>query len=164
MQPSEQPQGAPATVDTFRLASLVSVAMLVSVLLYGGLGYFVVNLSEGKGRPPELPSLRILLYVVAIASQLGSGPAQRLGTCRRENLPTHLQAGRPGHHLLSRVVVRMALAEFPAVAGFVLYISLHQFQDFLILGCLSLALIVARWPSRDEWSRDEREAAVEVQR
>lgn len=163
MLSNEQTQGVPATVDTFLLARIVAASLLFSVAIYAGLGFYLVQLAGEKGKVPEIPAVRIVLYVLAVAVQLLSAPMQRLGTCRRENLPAQQLASRPGQHLLSRVVVRMALAEFPAVAGFLLYLMFHELRDFLSLGGLSMGLMVARWPSRDEWLRDAREAAVEAQ-
>jgi hypothetical protein len=105
--------------------------------------------SEGA-TSSSVPQMSLLRYAAWIASAIVvitvPGMKRRLLT----RSPGETRQRAIARLTLTTVAVG-ALAEFPAVAGFILVILGGLFLDFYLLGSVSLALLLAHAPRYETW-------------
>lgn len=143
-----------AAPGTYRVARTISMAMLASVFIYGGLVYLLKDAAPTLDPGQGLWILRPLLYVLAAATQLLLPVLVAAVERQSADAETGEPIG-PQTRLVARTVAMMALAEAPAIWGLVLFFLFHTVIDFVLLAAFSVALILRRWPCEDDWRRLE---------
>ena len=133
-----------------RTAALITGGLITSLVMYAVIArVFRMShaLSDG-GLPASQMSL--VRYAAWIASGIVTASFPGL---RRLLLTRRPDDTRPRAiaRLTLATVVMGGIAEFPALAGFVLVILGGLFLDFYLLGSLSLALLLASAPRYDAW-------------
>jgi hypothetical protein len=134
-----------------RTAVLIASGLVTSLVVYAVVAH-VFRASQSPGdetRLPE-PALRLVRY----AAWIGSAAVAALLPVLRHALLTRraedTRAVAIGRLTLATVTVG-ALAESPALAGFVLLLLGGLSLDFYLLGSLSLALLLANFPRYEAW-------------
>lgn len=139
----------------FRVARIIALAHVSSILIIAGVGVFVVT-SASPAPPPKVPEfygiMRLVLYAAALISQVIYGViASRYR--RRAGTPDEVSA-----RLGAVTVAGLAVAESPVAFGLVLALLSHDLTDLLILGGGAFFLCLGRWPHAADWEEVEREA------
>ena len=133
-----------------RNAALITGGLITSLVMYGVIAsVFRMSHPPSDGSLPA-SQMSLVRYAAWIASAIvtASIPAlRRLLLTRRPDDTRQRAIAR----LTLATVVMGALAEFPALAGFVLVILGGLFMDFYLLGSLSLALLLASAPRYEAW-------------
>ena len=135
-----------------RTAVLITGGLITGLVMYAVIAsVFRMNHapSEGSASLPA-PQLSFARYAAWIASGIvtASFPGfRRLLLTRRPDDTRQRAIAR----LTLATVVMGGIAEFPALAGFVLVILGGLFLDFYLLGSLSLALLLASAPRYEAW-------------
>ena len=132
-----------ALITSGLITSLVMCAVIASVFRMSHAP------AEGAANLPA-PQMSLVRYAAWIASGVAvvSLPGFRRVLLTRRPEETRQRAIA---RLTLATVAVGALAELPAIAGFVLVILGGLFLDFCLLGSLSLALLLANAPRYDAW-------------
>ena len=133
-----------------RTAALITGGLITSLVMYAVIArvFRMSHALSDSGLPASQMSL--VRYAAWIASGIvtASFPGfRRLLLTRRPDDTRPRAIAR----LTLATVVMGGIAEFPALAGFVLVILGGLFLDFYLLGSLSLALLLASAPRYDAW-------------
>ncbi|HET8578721.1 MAG TPA: hypothetical protein VFO18_16615 [Methylomirabilota bacterium] len=137
--------------QTQRTAAVISAAMITSVVMYG----VVVNLFritapgpfEGFVRLPEVFTVRVALWGVTAIVLAGIPLVRRALLTRRPGEDPRAGAAR----LATAAVVTNALAEIPALLGFILVVLNGLYLDFYVLAGLSVLEMLMYFPRSDAW-------------
>ena len=133
-----------------RTAALITGGLITSLVMYAVIAsVFRMSHALSDGGLPASP-MRLVRYAAWIASGIvtASFPGfRRLLLTRRPDDTRQRAIAR----LTLATVVMGGIAEFPALAGFVLVILGGLFLDFYLLGSLSLALLLASAPRYEAW-------------
>jgi hypothetical protein len=135
-----------------RTAALITGGLITGLVMYAVIAS-VFRMShapsEGAASLPA-PQLSLVRYAAWIASGIVvlSLPGLRRLLLTRSADETRQRAIA---RLTLATVAVGGLAEFPAIAGFVLVILGGLFLDFYLLGSLSLALLLANVPRYEAW-------------
>lgn len=138
-------------------AQIINVAFLVSVLVYGGVIYLIHREPPSKPPPPIDPTFRGMLWLIAFLAQPIAWFVVRQVKTRRP--PQEDPEGQSfAVELQTRMILKMAAAEMPAIFGMLVFFISRDYRDFLMLASFSLALHVAAFPTREKWENAAREA------
>jgi hypothetical protein len=133
-----------------RTAALITGGLITSLVMYAVIAsvFRMSHALSDSGLPASQMSL--VRYAAWIASGIVTASFPGL---RRLLLTRRPDDTRPRAiaRLTLATVVMGGIAEFPALAGFVLVILGGLFLDFYLLGSLSLALLLASAPRYDAW-------------
>jgi hypothetical protein len=139
-----------------RQATIIVGAMTASLFVYAAVVEIIGRTAAvGSGaEPPEV--IRWAFYAIAVSMVFTSHVAKAF-------MLRGFQA-RTVDEILARLttanVVTAAIAEAPAVLGFVLFfLSPRFYSDFYILEVISLYLLVRHFPRYDNWERVIRQHA-----
>lgn len=133
-----------------RTAALITGGLITSLVMYAVIAsvFRMSHALSDSGLPASQMSL--VRYAAWIASGIvtASFPGfRRILLTRRPDDTRQRAIAR----LTLATVVMGGIAEFPALAGFVLVILGGLFLDFYLLGSLSLALLLASAPRYEAW-------------
>ncbi|HOE69166.1 MAG TPA: hypothetical protein PK997_01710 [Candidatus Omnitrophota bacterium] len=133
----------------FRMATMVGWSMMAAVLLYGGLGFFLVR--AGKVAPFRIGdgTYRLLQWgglAISIAVFVGAKAvsANLLGRLREKNILNV-------RHLYAMSIMLCGAAGFPAILGLVLLFLKGNLAGFLPFILVSLAELALSQPKRTKW-------------
>ena len=134
-----------------RTAALITGGLITGLVMYAVIASVRMSHapSEGVASLPA-PQMSFARYAAWIASGVVviALPGVRRGLLTRR--PDETRQRAIARLTLATVAVG-ALAEFPAMAGFVLVILGGLFLDFYLLGSLSLALLLVYAPRYEAW-------------
>lgn len=132
-----------------RTAALITGGLITSLVMYAVIASVFRSHAVSDGGLPT-SEMSLVRYAAWIASGIvaASFPGfRRLLLTRRPDDTRQRAIAR----LTLATVVMGGIAEFPALAGFVLVILGGLFLDFYLLGSLSLALLLASAPRYEAW-------------
>ena len=143
----------------YKKAKIVGLAMLASVFIYLLVAY-IISTTQGITTQTDPGMLNILMAVfLFLALGLGVG----LFFIRRAlfspaKAAEATQKGMPGNIFFSATAVAFALAEAPAVLGFMLFILGGGWVPLLSLAVLSIIYFLMAWPRLASWEETFAEA------
>ncbi|SRR5712692_34370 len=137
--------------QAFRTAAIISGAMITSVVMYG----VVVNLFrvtasepfEGFVKLAQIQFVRIAVWVYTAVVLLVIPVIRRVLLARRPTEDERAAVTR----LATCSIVTNALAEVPALLGFILVALNGLYMDFYILAGLSILQMLVAFPRYDAW-------------
>jgi hypothetical protein len=135
-----------------RTAALITGGLLTGLVMYAAIASVLPMsraLADGAASP-SAPPMGLVRYAAWIASAIvvvGIPGVKRWLLARR---PDEARPRAIARLTLAAVAVG-ALAEVPALAGFVLVILGGRFLDFYLLGSVSLALLLVNAPRYEAW-------------
>jgi hypothetical protein len=134
-----------------RTAALITGGLITGLVMYAVIAsVFRMSHAASDGAESPSPQMSLVRYAAWIASAIvvvSLPGVKRLLLTRR---PDETRQRAIARIILATVAVG-ALAEFPALAGFVLVILGGLFLDFYLLGSVSLALLLANAPRYEAW-------------
>jgi hypothetical protein len=145
----------PDLAARYRIATIVAVVMMTSVLVYAGVVALldrVVGWKPAASADPQFETIvRVLLTALAAAAFLGVPVAQR-ALLDRPPMP----GDTPGLWLLKSTFITFAIAESAAIAGLVLFVVTADARGAWLLMGLALLAMVVWFPRRERWEAYER--------
>ena len=161
---NDSSQAAPGSIETrartaHRRATIIVGAITGSLFVYAALVEVLSRTNAVEAGPASPEAVRWAFYAIAVSMVFASHVVKAF----------MLRGARAGgvDELLARLttanVVTAAIAETPAILGFVLFfISRRYYSDFYILALISLYLLVRHFPRYGQWERMIRESATEA--
>lgn len=148
----------------YRYATVVGVALIVSIFLYGGIVFYL----RQQGGPALMNErltgiLRISLLSLSIA-QILIAPflsrvllsVERKGVAIYQNprlCPSFIK------NLFKVSMILLAICELPALFGLFLYVMSKSIGDFFLLATLSFAALAFYFPRYEQWEYELRRIA-----
>jgi hypothetical protein len=138
--------------NLYATAQKVTIAMAVSVVMYGAMGYYLVQM--GKVGPSILntQTYPLVKYGALAASVLGIfGIGQlsyRMFSAFSAQVPN---MERPPQKLFVRTILMNAGAELPLLLGMVLVFLGHQPYDFIPFAVISFVGFAFAFPKKQQW-------------
>ncbi len=142
---------SPDPREAQRTAAIISAAMIMSVVMYGVLvNLFRVTSAdpfEGFVRPTPVLAVRTALWGAAALALAAIPFVRRALLARRANE----DEGRVVARLGVCSIVTNALAEVPALLGFVLVALSGLYVDFYVLAAISILQMLRYFPRPGAW-------------
>lgn len=137
----------------FAQAQRMTLAMAVSVLLYGAIAYYLIQI--GKVGPAVLdaqiyPLVKYGALGISIMGILSMG----FLAGRMCGAPQGVEAegNRAPQKLFLRTILMSAGAELPVLLGMILVFLGHQIYDYVPFAAISLAGFAFAFPKKQHWS------------
>jgi len=139
-----------------RLASMIVLALLASVLIYFLVAYMLSQaMSTTLFAEWRYGQLRQILYGIALVLSIGIIVWRRswLSGSRLSRVAEVRGSSGLVAHLKMTAIVFAALGEAVALLGLVLSLMTHAFEDMVRLGGIGVVLILYNYPRRSAWLR-----------
>jgi F0F1-type ATP synthase membrane subunit c/vacuolar-type H+-ATPase subunit K len=137
--------------EALRTAAIISAAMITSVVMYGVVvNFFRLTGSgpfEGFVRLPQILAVRAAVWVMAAVALAAIPFVRRALLARAPNEDARTVVGR----LAVSSLVTNALAEVPALLGFVLVALNGLYLDFYALAAISILQMLVYFPRYEAW-------------
>jgi F0F1-type ATP synthase membrane subunit c/vacuolar-type H+-ATPase subunit K len=148
---------------SYRTSRVIHAAMVLSLFAYALVVHILSRIMEwqGVGPPDLLVALRWGLYLLgtlALGAALGLR-GRLLSVEAAAFLARRAGAEAALRSLQSRLVLLLAVAEAPALFGFVLFLLGAGLRDFYLLWAASLLAQLALGPRREAWEAAARPGA-----
>jgi F0F1-type ATP synthase membrane subunit c/vacuolar-type H+-ATPase subunit K len=138
-----------------RTARIVFWAFVGSLGIYALLVYLVLQGGKPKHPPTLDPLFRNMLYVLAVAMQLGLKYLKANALDASEKRATDSAS----YHAVKQtnMIIGLAFSECPAIYGLLLFFMSFDPQHYAILASYSLFLMFVRRPDWSEWEAEVRQ-------
>lgn len=131
-------------------ARMTALSMILAVLIYGGLGYYLVGIGKISPVRPDEKIFLLLKYGGFVLSIILFLAVRKLA-----GRILGSAAAQPGPRIPQKLFVASILtnaaAEFAAVLGLVLIFLSGEFMDFLPFAGLSAAGFIISFPREYQW-------------
>ena len=137
----------------FRQATMVSSSMIMSVFIYGGIGFYAVQTGHPAAAVVQGGTYRLVqlgAFAVAALAIIGSRLlAEKMFARRGTGIPG--MACHPKQCYVSAIIC-CAAAELPAVLGMSLLFLSRDIYGFIPFAVFSLAALVFSFPQKQKWA------------